>query len=166
MHDHRWCHIVVVVDGSPAAASAVREAVQAAVRHNARLTLLGVVSEPSPLVASGGICPERLKSDMIACISRELSRLVAEIPQTVGVTTLVRCGSVTSEILHFLRGGSYDVLFLGADERGWMRRWVSRALRARLVRRAPCEVRVLPVRPAPAQARPAAAPRRRSATAT
>ena len=143
----RYHRILVALDDSAAAALAFRHAVGIAREQHARLTLLTVVPTPSSRVAATGIAPSELLADMQAEADARLRALASGAPGDVSLTTVLRQGDPTAEILAVLSDDSFDLLCMGARGRGWLATTVLGSVSAAVLHRSPTPVMVL--HPAP-----------------
>lgn len=114
----RYPRILVAIDETPAAAFALRHVVPYAVDQRSHLTLLSVVPDPPPSVATAGVSPQRLADQMETEAAKHLREVAATLPQDLSVTTLLRHGDPAEEILALLREQPFDVLCMGARGRG------------------------------------------------
>ena len=144
----RYHHILVALDDSPAAASALRHAVGIALDQHARLTLATVVPSPPIRVAAAGIAPVALLAEMQAEASARLRALAAGAPEELSLTTIVREGEPAEEILALLNEQPFDLLCMGARGRGWLATTVLGSVSAAVLHRSPTSVIVF--HPAPA----------------
>lgn len=126
--------ILVAVDDSLAAASALHYAAALAIRHHARLIALTVVPTDSCVVGvslMGGttalVNPEQAYAEV-------LRRAVATLPPDVGVETRLTRGEPAREILEEAERRQCDVIVMGFSARGWLRRRFGRSV-SRLVER-------------------------------
>jgi nucleotide-binding universal stress UspA family protein len=114
----RYPRILVAIDETPAAAFALSHVVPYAVDQRSHLTLLSVVPDPPPSVATAGVSPQRLADQMETEAAKHLREVAATLPQDLSVTTLLRHGDPAEEILALLREQPFDVLCMGARGRG------------------------------------------------
>jgi universal stress protein A len=70
------------------------------------------------LVAAAGVSPEVMAKQMEKAAADRLRKIAASLPQEISVTTLVRRGDPTEEILTAAREQRADVICLGAVGRG------------------------------------------------
>jgi hypothetical protein len=70
------------------------------------------------LVAAAGVSPEVMAKQMEKAAADRLRKIAASLPQEISVTTLVRRGDPTEEILAAAREQRADVICLGAVGRG------------------------------------------------
>jgi nucleotide-binding universal stress UspA family protein len=134
-----WRHIAVAVDSCAEAQWALIEAIAAARRQRARLTIIAVAPNPWPCAGMGGIALAPLTADPIGAASDLVRRLAATVPSDLPCTTYARCGRSAGEILEILRTERADVLFIASPHGvlgGLGRRWLLR----RLVRDARADV--------------------------
>ncbi len=110
--------ILVALDGSPDAESALRHAVTLARDQNARLTLLTVAPAPSTAAGAGASQPPDLL-DLHETILRQANEW---LPKDIGVTTKVERGNAAETILRTLREGDYDLVVMGSHGHSRVRR--------------------------------------------
>lgn len=141
--------IVVSADGTPAAA--LRRAGEVASAANGRILL---VSAYRPVAASRlraerreaerGDCPEELlwtinsQEDVDARLEQARAQITASVP----VLTRAHNGGVAESVLEAARQEHADLLMLGTDRQGVMRR-AQRRLNGRVAREAGCDVMIL-----------------------
>jgi nucleotide-binding universal stress UspA family protein len=107
--------ILVAVDGSPAAARALDEAVDLARDRGARLTLISVAELPRWRVSGFPLAvPFPNQSQLIREAEKIVERAEARVPDGVPVSTVVRWGPVVSEILKRVRTGEHDLVVIGS----------------------------------------------------
>jgi nucleotide-binding universal stress UspA family protein len=113
----RYPRILVAIDGSPAAAFALRHVVPYAVEQRSHLTLVRVVGRPPRAAAAAGVS-RQLAAEMETEAATHLRQVAASLPQNLSVTTRLRHGDPAEEILALLREQPFDLLCLGARGRG------------------------------------------------
>jgi nucleotide-binding universal stress UspA family protein len=107
--------ILVAVDGSPAAAHALEEAVELARAEGARLTLISVAEAPRwgfsgfPLAV-----PFPNEAQLLRDAEQVVDRAEAQVPEDVPVSTVVRRGSIVKEILKRIDAGEHDLVVVGS----------------------------------------------------
>jgi universal stress protein A len=104
-------HVLVAVDGSAHAHLALEAAVSVARRDHAKLTLLAVAPDVSAVAATAA---PTLAHDIEVEARGHIEAALAEIPDDVGVTTLLRHGKPGPRICEEAAAGAYDGIFLGA----------------------------------------------------
>lgn len=134
-----WRHIAVAVDSSAESARALQEAVAAARRQHARLTIICVSPRPWSCAGMAGVSPVCLQSDLLQAAADLVRRLADTVPPDLPCTTYARCGWVAGEILQVLRAERADALFI-ASPRGVLRDVGARWTLRRLTRSAPVAV--------------------------
>ncbi len=113
-----FLNILVAVDGSSAARTALAQAVDLARCFNARLTLVAVAPEPSQFVALSGTSSELLRDELADWAARILREATASLPDDVAAHTIQRTGDPGEQIVAELERGAYDLLVLGSRGRG------------------------------------------------
>jgi hypothetical protein len=106
-----WQRIVVIIDDPETSAMTLQNAIAAARRHRARLTIISVTPRPWPTVAMTGMCPRRLEAEAMAHVATKVRRLAETVPADIPCTTIVRCGRARKEILAILTEHPYDLVF-------------------------------------------------------
>jgi nucleotide-binding universal stress UspA family protein len=102
--------ILVALDGSPDAESALMHAVLLARDQNARLTLLTVGPSTNRAAAVGTAPPP----DLIEVHQEILREATALVPRDVGVTTRLERGDAASTILRVSREEDDDLIVMGS----------------------------------------------------
>ena len=113
----RYPRLLVALDGSPAAAFALRHVVPYAVDQRSRLTLVRVVQRPPRAAAAAGVA-QQLAAEMETEAATHLRQVAAALPPDLSVTTLLRHGDPAEEILALLGRQPFDLLCMGARGRG------------------------------------------------
>jgi nucleotide-binding universal stress UspA family protein len=109
--------ILLALDHTPQARRALEHAVALAEAFSGRLTIVTVVGRPSTLVAIAGVHPETLLHDE-QDRARDLQReVLAELPSSVLVTTVVRTGDAGAQIAAVAKDGSHDLIVIGSRGR-------------------------------------------------
>jgi len=140
VNDHR--EIALAVNDSNESLEALHAAAKLAREHRARLTIIFIVPAPWPFVALAGICPDRLRNDVIAEAAASLRQMAARLPPDVPVTTQLRCGRASMEVFTLLRDDRHDLALVALGQGGILlriaRRLEGSALPAFGVRVSPC----------------------------
>jgi nucleotide-binding universal stress UspA family protein len=118
--------ILVAIDGSAHAASALAEATELAERNNATLTVMTAVPDPSTwLIAGpgylGGVDFEALGKESEREYAKLLDDAVTSLPDDVSVTKVLSHGRAAECILEQLERGGHDLVVMGSRGRGEMR---------------------------------------------
>jgi nucleotide-binding universal stress UspA family protein len=129
-------NILVAIDASPTAMTALEEAIDVARSDGARLTLIGVAAPPRLVFASGPLyVPYPTQEELVRGVRDVLERAEALVPPDIPVTTVVRTGSPAAEIVKRAKEGEHDLVVVGSHGRGLIRSIllgsVSRAVAAR-----------------------------------
>lgn len=142
--------ILVAVDGSPAATSALREAVDIARSEGARLTLMSVARLPRMLVGPVPCAVPWTEADLEASAREVLDEAGRLVPDDVPVSTFVGRGPPPAAILNRIEAARHDLVVMGSRGLGpagaLLLGSVSRAVLARspvlvlVVREEPAEV--------------------------
>ncbi len=104
--------VLVAVDGSPAAASALREAVDIARSEGARLTLMNVAKLPRLLV--GPYAVPLTEADLEASAREVLEEAEQLVPDDVAVSTFVGHGPAPAAILQRVEAARHDLVVMGS----------------------------------------------------
>lgn len=106
--------ILVAVDGSPAATTALTQAIDLARAEGARLTLICVASLPRWQLATAPYAPLPGDDELERQARETLERAEALVPEDVPVSTAVRRGSISEEILKRVETGEHDLVVMGS----------------------------------------------------
>jgi nucleotide-binding universal stress UspA family protein len=108
--------LLVAVDGSDNAELALKAAITAAHRDHASLTLLTIGPDLSagPAAWSATLAGQLDQESVDRDLCRQLSEIVARIPDDIPVTKLYRRGKPGPEIVKAAKQGNYDAIVLGA----------------------------------------------------
>jgi nucleotide-binding universal stress UspA family protein len=149
-----WRRICCAVSGSESERAVAREAAHLAARSGAQLVLLHVDEQAAhgaePLFAPPPR-PRRTARDApwrLATWAADAEALGAD-----PVRTCIIAGRAMDAIPRFVAEEGCDLLVVAAPEGGAVRRWVRAARMAALLRRAECDVLVVPSVPPPARHR-------------
>jgi nucleotide-binding universal stress UspA family protein len=104
--------VLVAVDGSPAATSALREAVDIARSEGARLTLMNVAKLPRMLV--GPYAVPLSEADLEASAREVLEKAEHLVPDDVPVSTFVGHGPAPAAILQRVEAARHDLVVMGS----------------------------------------------------
>jgi nucleotide-binding universal stress UspA family protein len=115
-------NVLVAVDGSSDAKSALRQAIDLAGCEHSRLTLMTGIP-PVPVVALGataGVLPEAIQgaeteAQQIMCRARD------QVPQEVPVTTIVTDKPIRGALIQQIKAGHHDLVVMGSRGRGAVR---------------------------------------------
>jgi nucleotide-binding universal stress UspA family protein len=148
--------ILVAVDGSPAAAKALEQAVDLARGEGARLTLISVAVRPR-WIAGPYAMPYPTDQDLEEEADRVVARAEALVPEDVPVSTVVRRGPVADAILDRVRDGEHDLVVMGSRGRGSARSLLLGSVSRAVLDRSPVPVMVVRCNEFAAVRRPAEA---------
>ena len=111
--------ILVAVDGSPASRVALRQAIDlATTQRGRRLTIIVVRVPPPAVVAAAGVSLEQMTQDLDRHADAMLREAVAEVPDDIGVTTVMPEGAPGPAIVRQAREGRHDLIVMGTRGRG------------------------------------------------
>jgi nucleotide-binding universal stress UspA family protein len=113
-------HILCAYDASPAADAALSDAVDLASAMRARLAIVAVIERPPAGVAAAGVDPAALSHTIERDADARLRAAAERVPDDVPLTTLLRSGHASKEILKAATEVGADVLVLGTRGRGRM----------------------------------------------
>jgi nucleotide-binding universal stress UspA family protein len=111
-------HVLCAYDGSPAADAALDDAIELASAMRARLAIVTVVERPPAGVAAAGVNPGALAQSVQDDAGERLRAGADRVPGDVPLTTLLRTGHASAEILKAAAEVGADVLVLGTRGRG------------------------------------------------
>jgi nucleotide-binding universal stress UspA family protein len=119
-------NILAAIDGSAHGARALAEAIDLAQTHNAALTVMTCVPDPSVWLVTGGAYGGQLNYEAITAeTEREyrelLERSVAEVPEDLPVTKILAHGRPGERILEQVQTAGHDLVVMGSRGRGQMR---------------------------------------------
>jgi nucleotide-binding universal stress UspA family protein len=107
--------VLVAVDGSPAAARALEQAVDLARMEGARLTLISVAELPRWRFYGFPLAVPYPNEAQVAREAEEIvERAEALVPEDVPVSTVVRRGPVVREIIKRIEAGEHDLVVVGS----------------------------------------------------
>ena len=135
-------NILVAVDGSPAAATALEEAVALALSDGARLTLITVAAPPRCRFAGPIYLPYPTDAELERDARVVVERARDLVPEGVSVSTVVRAGPVAKAILDRVDRGAHDLVVIGARGRGTLGSIVLGSVSRAVVARSPVPVLV------------------------
>jgi nucleotide-binding universal stress UspA family protein len=110
-------HVLCAYDASPAGAAALSAAIDLATAMNARLAIVSVVEPPPAGVAAAGVDPEQLARTIERERSAELRAACDQVPNEVPLTTLLRTGHASKEIVRAAAELGADVIVIGTRGR-------------------------------------------------
>jgi nucleotide-binding universal stress UspA family protein len=128
--------ILVALDGSRDADSALRHAVTLARDQNARLTLLTVAPPPATAVGAGASPPPDLL-DLHAKILREATE---SLPEDVGVTTRLERGDAAETILRVADEDRQNLIVMGSHGHSRFHRALLGSVSEKVLRASPVPV--------------------------
>jgi nucleotide-binding universal stress UspA family protein len=142
----------ILVDSRSDSGGRVRAppAVPYAVDHRSQLILLTVVPNPRFVRPVPGFSPRSLVGVMKQEAAAQLRDVSASLPHGISVTTILRQGDPTAEILRVARDQQVDVSCIGARGRGRLASMLLGSVSSAVVHRGPVPVLVLnpPAEPA------------------
>jgi nucleotide-binding universal stress UspA family protein len=110
--------ILVALDESDAATTALSEAIDLARAEGARLTLISVAASPRILATGPYIPPVPTEDELVRHTEKVLARAEALVPEDVPVVTVARRGHAATEILKRIELGGHDLVVLGSRALG------------------------------------------------
>lgn len=148
--------IVCPTDFDDTSELAFKAAVELAQHFGSRLCLVHIVSDTPYLSyypelalsvippAGSVLSPAEIEESLRASAQQHLDRLArCEVPSSVQVNCVVRCGDPVGEILHLIEQENADLLVLGTHGRTGWRRLFYGSIAEKEVRLAPCPVVVI-----------------------
>ena len=110
-------NILVAVDGSPDADAALAHAAELARDQRARLTLVTAVPQvPATALLASGAAPPR--SEVVKHYAELLRVAASELPEDVGVTTLLVEGPPARALVERSKSGAFDLIVMGSHGHG------------------------------------------------
>ena len=110
-------NILVAVDGSPDADSALEHATALARDQRARLTLVTAVPQlPATALLASGAAPPR--TEVVKHFSDMLRKAADTLPEDVSVTTLLVEGPPAKALIERARSGAFDLIVMGSHGHG------------------------------------------------
>jgi len=107
--------ILVALDGSPAAAKALEQAIDLARSEGARLTLISVADLPRWRFSGFPLAvPFPNETELEREAEQIVERAEALVPEDVPVSTVVRRGPVVKAILKRIETGEHDLVVVGS----------------------------------------------------
>ena len=118
--------LLVAIDGFEQSDRALAEAIAMASTHNARITVIAVIPEPSAWAFAGvgygtPLDPVAVDREVERAYQRILQAAVDRVPQEVSVTTVLKRGAAGPAIVDEARVGGYDLIVVGSRGRGELR---------------------------------------------
>jgi nucleotide-binding universal stress UspA family protein len=115
--------ILVAIDGSAHARSALAEAIDLARSTNATLTVMTVVPASNPWALGGGYYVPANLDELDRQTERNYERMLgvaiaAYVPDDMPVTGIVKRGNVAAAIVDQALAGHHDVIVMGSRGRG------------------------------------------------
>jgi nucleotide-binding universal stress UspA family protein len=106
--------ILVAIDESEAASTALSEAIDLARGEGARLTLISVAASPLILTTGPYIGPAPTEDELVRDAEKVLARAESLVPEDVPVVTVVRSGPAAREILERIQVAGHDLVVMGS----------------------------------------------------
>lgn len=136
-------NILVAIDASQTAMTALEEAIDVARSEGARLTLVGVAAPPRLVFSAGPLyVPYPTQDELVRGVRNLLERAEALVPPDIPVSTVVRTGSPAHEIVKRAREGEHDLVVVGSHCRGLVRSALFGSVSRKVAARSPVPVLV------------------------
>jgi nucleotide-binding universal stress UspA family protein len=135
--------ILVPLDGSPHAASALDRAIEIAETSGARLTLLHVIEPPHLPPVGGFYVVGLLSAESEEEAEALLDRAAARVPEGIRIATIVRHGDAAEEILCRVVAACHDVVVMGSRGHGALRSLLHGSVSRAVLHRSPVPVIVV-----------------------
>jgi nucleotide-binding universal stress UspA family protein len=126
-HPRRIRSVLCALDRRAWAGDVLDVAIDAAVHHGARLTLMAVVQRPHPLVALAGQTAAQVLDGVERDTLSWLACALDDVPSDLRAGVVLRVGRPAPTILAEAIAGDHDLLVLGRRPRlrAWLPRWTS-----------------------------------------
>ena len=128
-------NILVAIDGSPSAATALEEAIHLARENGARLVLISVAAPLRWRITAPPYVPFPSDDELERAAWDVVTRAEALVPEDVPVSSIVRTGPAAAAIVARAGEGGHDLIVMGSRGRGFLGSLllgsVSRAVAAR-----------------------------------
>lgn len=111
-------NFLVAVDESPTAQRALAEAVELADAVNARLTIISVAPPVPSYAYRAGVDVSALEKEVETETDKLLREAVADLPEDLPVTTVLKHGHPGAEIVKQIETGGHDLVVMGSRGRG------------------------------------------------
>ncbi len=134
-----WNRLLIAVDDSQPSAWALQVGIQLAERLGARVMVVHVV-EPLLPDRNGFLPDPEVETARRQLGCELLKRLASTIGSNIEVTTSLRTGMPTQEIVELARAWQPDLLIMGTRGRGRIAQFVMGSTAEDVIRRAPCPV--------------------------
>jgi nucleotide-binding universal stress UspA family protein len=136
-------NILVAIDGSPTATTALEEAIDVARSDGARLVLISVAAPPRWRLAAPPYVPYPTEYDLERAAWEVVRRAEALVPADVTVTSVVRTGPAAAAIVERAEQGGHDLVVIGSRGLGFLGSLVLGSVSRAVVARSPVPVRVV-----------------------
>jgi nucleotide-binding universal stress UspA family protein len=136
--------ILVAVDGSPAAARALDQAIDLARHNGARLTLIAVAAPPRWRVSTLPFAvPFPTDDELLHRVREVLDEAEARVPEGIPVCTVERRGDAATAIVERVRDGEHDLVVMGSHGRRAARSLLLGSVSSAVLSRSPVPVLVV-----------------------
>jgi nucleotide-binding universal stress UspA family protein len=135
-------NILVAIDGSGTAMTALEEAIDLARSDGARLTLISVAAPPRWRYAGPPYAPYPTEHDLELEARDVVERAEALVPADVSVSTVVRAGDPAAAIVARAEEGGHDLVVVGSRRLGPLGSLVLGSVSRAVIARSPVPVLV------------------------
>jgi nucleotide-binding universal stress UspA family protein len=142
--------ILVAVDGSDAATTALGEAIDLARTGGAWLTLISVADRPR-IFAGPYVVPVPDEDDLVRQAQKVLARAEALVPEDLPVVTVVERGPAAKAILERIEVGGHDLVVMGSSGLGRVEKLLLGSVSRAVVAHSPIPALIAPGASAPAK---------------
>ena len=142
-------NILVPIDGSRTATTALEEAIELARSDGARLVLMSVAAPARWRFSGPPAVPYPTEEDLEREAWNVVRRAEALVPPDVPVSTVVRVGSPAAAIVARAKEGEHDLVVIGSHGRGLLGALVLGSVSRKVVEQSPVPVLVARRRHAP-----------------
>jgi nucleotide-binding universal stress UspA family protein len=136
--------VLLAFDGSAGAWTALERAIDVAVAEHARLTIAGVVGEPTVWTGFAPVAlpftGEMLRKELEREMEQHLAAARDEVPATVSVDVRLLHGKPAAVLSELAEAGGYDLVVAGPRPAGRLRRLLGRSVTHALLTRSSASV--------------------------
>ena len=139
----RFKNILLVTGGESWQQTALQRGVALALHNQADLTLVHALRLPSDVSLSGDPAYEQVRNELMEACREELHGIVAELPETIRVSTRVLEGSVFPDVVREVLRQGHDLVIKCAETTKGLRARIFGSTDMHLLRKCPCPVWIM-----------------------